>query len=264
MVSEDTVNSSDDTQTFVLLGASNLTIGWAAVVQSLLEISPGPVEVFAALGMGRSYIKRSRFAARELPGIVQSGIWQALPTSPPVAPQILITDVGNDLVYGSELNEITDAITLCIERFRNLYPACRISMTTLPMDSINGLGRWRFEVFRRILFPGLRQDLAEIKTKSADLNHCLQELATQHDLTIVQPIAQWYGLDPIHIRRRDRRAAFAHIFQPFHATQRSAPATTQRPGFRLPPRAASSALFGRERLQEQPCQTLGRLTVHAY
>ena len=80
----------------VALGASNLTRGFPILV-SAARASAGPdVEVFAALGLGRSYGMESRVLARTLPGILDSGLWAALAGLPPLPTRAVVTDVGND------------------------------------------------------------------------------------------------------------------------------------------------------------------------
>ena len=66
----------------VLLGASNLTRGISTVVATAQRVWGQPLEVLAALGHGRSYGIESRVLGRRLPGILNSGLWEALDRSP--------------------------------------------------------------------------------------------------------------------------------------------------------------------------------------
>ena len=61
-----------------LLGASNLTRGFAAAVRVTRGALGGPLEFHAALGRGRSFGGPSSFLGRTLPGIAQSGLWPGL------------------------------------------------------------------------------------------------------------------------------------------------------------------------------------------
>ena len=89
----------------VALGASNLTRGFQTVVAtSRAEWGPN-VEVLAALGHGRSYGVPSRLVVRTLPGILESGLWHGLESRPEVATRGLVTDVGNDILYGSSAEQ---------------------------------------------------------------------------------------------------------------------------------------------------------------
>jgi hypothetical protein len=82
----------------VALGASNLTRGFQTVVSTARGAWGPEVEVFGALGHGRSYGARSRFTVRSLPGILESELWNDLSALPPVATRGLVTDVGNDIL----------------------------------------------------------------------------------------------------------------------------------------------------------------------
>ena len=84
----------------VAIGASNLTRGFQTVVATARTAWGPDVQVVAALGHGRSYGADSAFLFRRLPGILQSGIWQQLESTPAVPTKALVTDVGNDIVYG--------------------------------------------------------------------------------------------------------------------------------------------------------------------
>src|SRR5207245_935521 len=69
----------------------------------------GPdVEMLAALGHGRSYGAQSRLIVRTLPGILQSGLWRKLETLPVAPTRGLITDVGNDILYGFSAQQNPD------------------------------------------------------------------------------------------------------------------------------------------------------------
>ncbi|RPI77043.1 MAG: hypothetical protein EHM45_10680 [Desulfobacteraceae bacterium] len=60
-------NSCDS---MVLLGASNLTLGFPWVVKLAQELNGDSIEIWAALGYDRSYGRQSRVLGRVLPGIL--------------------------------------------------------------------------------------------------------------------------------------------------------------------------------------------------
>ncbi len=114
----------------VLLGASNLTRGVSTVIETAAAYWGRPLEVFAALGHGRSYGAASSVMGRELPGIVQCGLWEDLRRQGAAATAALITDVGNDLLYGAPPEVIADWVQQCAERLvrharGRLSPRCR-------------------------------------------------------------------------------------------------------------------------------------------
>ena len=61
----------------VLLGASNVRRGLPIVVETARAAWPR-LEILGAFGHGRSYGARSRVLVRELPAILDCGLWDAL------------------------------------------------------------------------------------------------------------------------------------------------------------------------------------------
>src|SRR5712671_2746547 len=100
----------------VLLGASNLTRGISTVIETAWSLLGSPLEVLAALGHGRSYGLSSRILGRELPGIRQSGLWEALAAAPRAETAALVTDVGNDLLFGATVASILEWVSESLGR----------------------------------------------------------------------------------------------------------------------------------------------------
>src|SRR4051794_31255557 len=59
----------------VLLGASNVTIGFGVLTRLVRAGFRGPIDLRAALGHGRSYGAWSSLLVRSLPAITQCGLW---------------------------------------------------------------------------------------------------------------------------------------------------------------------------------------------
>lgn len=275
MPSASTDDSATAARTIVLLGASNLTLGWSSVVDALADRFPGPQDIFVAAGMGRSYLKWSRFLARRLPGICDCGLWQAVgeqqqPVARPAA--VLITDIGNDLIYGFPVPEIIAAVHECIGRVRGLCPGGRILLTGLPVEPVSRLSPLRYHLFRRALFPGLDLPLSVIQEQCRELQSSLQELADEQGIPLFRPDPGWYGFDPVHIRRGHRQGAFREIFRCWddpdgpQLAQQMRNSRGRRGRFRScrRPRAAVRTLWGRTRYTEQPWFSTEGLRIFAY
>src|SRR5262249_38307569 len=100
----------------ILLGASNLTRGISTVVETEPCIWGRPLDILAAFGHGRSYGSRRWLLGRELPGIVECGLWQALEKSPPAPTAALITDIGNDVLYEEPVDTIVSWVEWCLDQ----------------------------------------------------------------------------------------------------------------------------------------------------
>lgn len=239
----------------VLLGASNLSLGWPRLAEQVAQTVAPQWDVFTAHGMGRSYCsERSGFAFWQLPGILKCGIWDRLTESSDREADCyaLITDLGNDLVYGKTPTEVTQAASECVERLRRWNPDCRIVMTRPPTASVDTVGWLRFAVCRIVLFPKCPLTLAEVKAATVELDDRLVSLAATLDVEITGPQPDWYGLDPIHVKRKFQGAAFRLMVERWHAEQLPAAEPAVCSEFRRRPKANMYWRFGRKRLVAQP------------
>ena len=193
----------------VLLGASNLKIGFPRV----LECLPGPVEILAALGHGRSYGMWSRLAwVRLLPGIVQCGLWEELERRPRLPTVGLITDVGNDLLYGAPVPTIAGWVGTCLERLAR--QEAEIIIGLLPLATLEKVSAFRYHLVRQILFPGRRAaPWGAVLDSARELNEMLRGLGLKHGARLVEPSPSWYGIDPIHVRRSMRSQAWNQMLE---------------------------------------------------
>jgi len=194
----------------ILLGASNLTLAFPLLVETL-RATHGPIDLFAAHGHGRSYGINSRVLCRTLPGIRDCRLWDDLrsrgpATQPPLA---VITDVGNDLLYGATVHQIRSWVETCLVRL--MEQGASIVVTGLPLDSVMRLGPMRYSLTKALFFPGKGPSWSAMRELAPELDRSLQELAARYGITIVQPRPDWYGFDPIHVRRSRRSAAWSEI-----------------------------------------------------
>jgi hypothetical protein len=239
---------------FVLVGASNLTISAPLVLENLQRNCGGAADVRVAMGFGRSYGRWSRYLFRELPGIVECGLWGELPAGHPHASlRALITDVGNDLVYGHPPERIAGWVGDCVRRLR--AAGGDVVLTLPPVESLAALSSWRYALMRTAFFPFCRTPLAEMRELAGELRATLAELAATCGISAMNSPGGWYGFDPIHIRRRARFEAWRSILSAWRGTQvwDWAPRASRRTHRET--RNAAPAFcrrHGRERTSEQP------------
>jgi len=193
----------------VALGASNLTRGFHTIVSAARSAWGAEVQILAALGHGRSYGASSRIAFRTLPGILQSGLWRALESLPPAQTRALITDVGNDILYGYSNEQILAWIAETVHRLQ--ARTSDIVLTGLPLASIRRLSPRKFLLFRSLLFPFSSLSLTDAVGKVEQLDALLAELAAARGLKFFPLNPSWYGVDPIHIRPSLWRHAWREI-----------------------------------------------------
>lgn len=203
----------------VALGASNLTRGLPTLVGLTRARWGRSTEVFAGLGLGRSYGATSRVLVRTLPGLLQCGLWSALDGRPRVATRALVTDVGNDILYGFPADEILGWVEACVDRLRATTDD--IVVTDLPVASLRRLSRLEFAAFRTAFYPPCRLSFADALEAAERVSEGLSVLAGRRGFRAVHLERDWYGFDPIHIRPSRWRTAWGQILGVAHEGPRT-------------------------------------------
>lgn len=240
----------------VLLGASNLTLGLSTVVDLARSRLGSPLRILGAVGHGRSYGTPSTVLGRTLPGILQCGLWEAFGEAHRGPSFALVTDIGNDIVYGEPVPRIAGWVEACLDRLA--AAGARIVMTRLPMANIRGLTRSKFFVARSLLFPGCSLSLDQVEERAADLEGRLEALGRDRELELVDHRPEWYGIDPIHVKRGWRREAWSAILTAWGSDGVRGRRSGLRQWLHLHRLAPERKwVLGLERRRRQPC---GRLS----
>jgi hypothetical protein len=200
---------SADIARVVALGASNLTRGFMSVVSSARAAWGPEVQIFAALGHGRSYGASSRLGFRALPGILSSGLWRTLDSMPQIQTRALVTDIGNDILYGHSAEQILEWIEETLNRLQHLTGD--ITITDLPLASIRRLSPAKYLIFRSILFPASSLSQREVLDIAERIADGLSEMAINRGARLIHLDPAWYGFDPIHFRLHFWRLAWQEI-----------------------------------------------------
>jgi hypothetical protein len=151
-----------------------------------------------------------------LPGILQSGLWSALASArasddAPRPIYALVTDVGNDIMYGVMPEMIKQWIDECVERL--LAYDARVILTALPMCSIQTLGRVRYGMTKTVFFPTRSMTYEQAMERARATDEAIRDVGRQRDVPVAEHSARWYGFDPLHIRLSQSRAAWASILE---------------------------------------------------
>lgn len=202
----------------VMLGASNLTRGISTAVETAQRIWNEPLSVWIAAGHGRSYGAPSSVLGRRLPGIVECGLWRSLSAGPAAPTFALLTDIGNDLIYGSSVEVVFRWVETCVERLSNA--GARIVMTGLPVARLEDRPHWQFELLKRLFFPSRELRYEDVIERAHELDVRLRTLAGERNVARVLPNAAWYGWDPIHIRMCHWRVAWREILTPWSNSEK--------------------------------------------
>ncbi|WP_437225339.1 hypothetical protein SH661x_004021 [Planctomicrobium sp. SH661] len=196
----------------ILIGASNLTFAFPLVVNSLMRSLNGPFEIVAAHGHGRSFCQWSYVLHRGLPPIPDCGLWSAISDRPHVEKTWgLVTDVGNDLIYGVPVDRLFSQVS---ETFRRLHEyGAQLTFVRMPLERILMLNERRYRLVKQILFPGPTVPWSVISQRAIELDERVAAEAHRHGAAVLTPELAWYGVDPIHIRRSQRVTAWRKILE---------------------------------------------------
>jgi hypothetical protein len=203
------------TRRVILLGASNLTRSFPTVVATVRQTWSEPVEIMAAMGHGRSYGQETSVLGKKISGIFPCALWQDLQTRPALPTAALVTDIGNDMLYGVSPEEMLDWVERCLDRLAEVGAATTV--TKLPAASIEKLGERRFRFFRRLFFPRSAITLADARALVGEINNRLVEIGQTRKTPVISASESWYGFDPIHIKRRFMRDAWPALLATWRA-----------------------------------------------
>lgn len=235
----------------VVLGASNVSRGLARLVAAVESRSPG-ADLFVAAGHGRGYGVNTRVAGRRLPSILGSGLWRGLDRHGGEPPAALVTDVGNELLYGLPAEQIASWVRESVRRLADRDAT--IAITRLPMAGIATVGAVRYRALRTFFVPGCRLSLADLKDAATRLDADLQSIAGDYGAQLIEQPAHWYGFDTLHVRRRSlddlwHAACQAWGLPPVESPVRSSVATWAKVGTKA---AEVRSLGGVMRFTPQP------------
>lgn len=218
--------STGPQQSLVVLGASNVTRSISTVVETAQWTMSRPVDLFIVAGLGRSYGMETWVLGRSLPSILDCGVWERLRRAEVPPSSALLTDIGNDLIFGASPRTIAGWVERCVDRLSS--DDCPIVITRLPLESISSLSRARFLIIRNLMFPSSRLTYEFALEGSQELDERVQEIATKRNLSTVRPQRNWYGVDPIHIRQTSIRPAWKFFFSAFDQPESNARTPSSR------------------------------------
>jgi hypothetical protein len=205
------------TRRVVLLGASNLTISFPVIVETARRMWSEPVEIMAAMGHGRSYGQDSWVLGRKISGIFPCALWQDLQNRPPLPTTSLVTDVGNDLLYGAPPDRLINWVAGCLDRLS--AAAATTVVTELPLASVERLSEARFRFFRQLLFPKSTLTRDGVLHVAREVNERLVALGREQNISVIPVSGAWYGFDPIHLKRRVRRRVWPELLAHWRAME---------------------------------------------
>lgn len=210
---------------FVVLGASNVARGLPRFAAAI-DARNRPSDLFVAAGHGRSYGVNSRVWIRRLPSILHSGLWRTLDRegwaeNVPATRRLygLVTDVGNDVLYGFSVEQVAAWVRECVAQLARRQAV--IAITRLPLAAIARVGAIRYRVMRTFYVPKCPLSLAELKAATTRLDAALVEIAHEFNAAMIEQPDEWYGLDAMHVRRLYLDDFWQRAFDAWHLDKKA-------------------------------------------
>jgi hypothetical protein len=249
-------SSSVPNNRIILLGASNLTLSLRLVTHLMQQRFGGPSEFLAAVGHGRAYGSANQVLLRGLPGINASGLWPQLNSVGVLPTYALLTDIGNDILFGSKPEQILRSVVWCVEQLQ--MQSAQIVVTNLPMVSIEDLSERRYTFYRNIFYPFCRLPRSETVSRVRAVYQGLIDLASRRNFTLYEQEPVWFGPDGIHVHYWKRHAFYRDVLGCF-----AVPGSNDKPvssesrkelslTWQRRPKFAYKTLLGREVHCQQP------------
>ena len=200
---------SKSTQILVL-GASNVRRGWRPLLQVANDRLSDRFDAHLVMGHGRSLGSPTSFFGTRFTPLLRSVAWDYLERrrkidAPPV--KVFITDIGNDVLYGESAQQIVAWVEESVQRASAL--ADHVVVTRLPLFSIEQMTKWRYLVARTLIWPSSQVSYSQAVTAVREIDAAIADCNRPPHVRVVSPDRSWYGLDPVHVRRRSLRDAWA-------------------------------------------------------
>jgi hypothetical protein len=110
--------------------------------------------------------------------------------------------------------EVVSWVEGCLDHLERARAATII--TELPMARLERLSERHFLIFRTLFFPKSRLTFTDVRSRAVDLNESLVALGKQRKISVIPVSDDWYGLDPIHLKRSAWRVAWPQMLSAWH------------------------------------------------
>ena len=183
---------------FVLLGASNLARGYCALTQHISKSISG-TEFVNALGPGRGYCTRGGLLNFSYSPIGECQIMEQVEV---YAEQgfrvtVLLTDIGNDIMYGVPEQFLIECIDTLIEK--SLQLNAEVFVTSIHVNVCKDMGKISFKLLKAIFYPNSLVTINKADSVVKKMNHYLNEKSSQNKrVHLVSGLGPFCGMDKIH------------------------------------------------------------------
>ncbi len=178
------------------MGASNLARGYSFLTRYLSQNIPG-CEFLNALGPGRGYCAEGGMFNFTYPPIDACRVMDKVSAQQGRRIAVLLTDIGNDIMYGVPEQSLIDCLDTLIEK--SLQLNADVFVTSIHVDVRKDMGMLFFKLVRAIFYPKSSVTFDQADSVVKTLNRFLKEKSTQNErVHLVNGLDAYCGIDKIH------------------------------------------------------------------
>lgn len=196
---------------FIFLGASNLARSFYGLKRCITRcLFPRPVSFIHAMGPGRGYIGQGGILNITYPPILHCDILKAAYNRRKINQQVvvLITDIGNDIMYGVPVEEIIGGLQSLFDTLTEFKAS--IFITSIPVDLKRDVGGFYFRILRRIFFKNSSVEHYQASESIEVINKFIIQ-SLNKNIIAINEMKQFCGIDKIHYSLFKSRSAWSHI-----------------------------------------------------
>jgi hypothetical protein len=198
---------------FLLMGASNLARGYSMLTHHLSEcLKKNKTEFLNALGPGRGFCARGgifniTYSPIQDCQIIESGEKKSKEALRTV---VLITDIGNDLLYGVSADTLIASLDIMIDEI--LKWDADIFLTSIHVNLKKDVSPTIFLVLRSLLYPSSKVNYEEMDLSIFKVNDYLEEKVRKNEtIHLITGLEAFAGLDKIHYSLFKTHAAWSAV-----------------------------------------------------
>ncbi len=190
--------SSKDKLLFLFMGASNLARGYSLLTRYLSRcLGVQNIEFLNALGPGRGFCAKGGMFNFIYPPIQDCQVIEAVDKKTKNPRVVLITDLGNDLMYGVTPDALIECLDTLIDRM--LKWNADIFLTSIHINMKKDISRRTFYILRFIFYPNSKMNYEETDSLIIKVNDYLEEKARNNKkVHLITGMESYAGSDKIH------------------------------------------------------------------
>jgi hypothetical protein len=196
---------------FLLIGASNLAQGYSVLTRHIsICFGKNNTEFLNALGPGRGFCARGGMFNFTYPPIQDCQILEAANKKSCDTRAVLITDIGNDLMYGVSADNLIESLDGLIDRA--LQCDAEIFLTSIHVNLKKDVSQTTFFILKSFCYPGSSITYENTNLFIIKVNSYLKEKAGQNQkVHLISGMESFTGTDKIHYSLLKTHSAWEKI-----------------------------------------------------